>query len=522
MKSLIRRKEPSEKKEGPGALSAKLSFIPVVLYCVGGVIGAGIFGTPGEIMRSHTGPAVVFSYIVAGLACGITASCYADFASRFPSAGGSYAYVYASLGEFCAWIAAIGNTFEYALSGAAVARLWSKSLIELVPFLAKLTFDFGKDAVFAPDLFAPLICFLMMCVCLLGVQTSTKFSAGLTVLNVSIIAFILIYGGVKKVEAKNYDGIFAVSLANIFRGASTAVFSFIGWDSGCVLSEEVQNPTKTIPKVLYTALSILTVIFSAMVFVLSGMVTKDSVSRETAFMTAFNGDTFARTLIGVVILLCCTNGTYACTQAQPRVWLSVARDGLLPKKFYFLSEDTATPKFSIIITGLLMITVSCLFDFKLVEAATTASFLLVQALVCLGCLVMRGEQMGGHGNKKVAISRWLAILAGICSLIGAAFFVVTGDNSDEQWKNTCSTAMLPFFILAALAAFVSGIVSPAKKRDVIIPLIALLVNFFLVGIAGFLQLGILVGIVAAFSIIYFTYGIRHSTLNFDQVSASNK
>lgn len=508
MDAMLRKKPVDEvtcdkTSEVKAALKPSLSFKYVVLYGIAGVVGAGIFESPAKIIREQTGPAVVLSFIIAAIACAFTGICYADFAARYPSAGGSYAYIYSSLGEYCAFIAGVGNTFEYAFSGAAVARSWSGYLQAIFPSLV-ISNTSTKGAIISPDLYAPLISFAMAAICLLGVKQSTKLSAILTITNISAIIFIICVGA-SYIDTANYQPFFPFPASGILRGSTDAVFSFIGWDAVCVLSEDVKEPKKTIPRAIFTVLGLASVLYCCLLAVLTGMKPYTEIAPVASLMSVFPQGHYAQYVISVLVLLCSTNTTYASTQGNPMIWYSMARDGLLPAKFTAVDKNN-TPYFSIICTGILMVGISGLFNFDFIAGATTSAVLLVQGLVCLGCLLSRIDAQEYAANKdKIKMSLCVNIIATIAC---AGFYGEA--NSDPATASAFITVQWFLMTIAAVTGLL--VVSWSKTYGVLIPLIALMANFFLVGVSGFWSLAQLIIILSSFSLFYLSYGLTHSKL----------
>lgn len=503
------RKKPvddnSSSVEDKPALKPTLSFKYVVLYGIAGVVGAGIFESPAKIIREQTGPAVVLSFMIAAIACAFTGICYADFAAKHPSAGGSYAYIYSSLGEYCAFLAGVGNTFEYAFSGAAVARSWSGYLQALFPSLAIAQISM-KGAIISPDIYAPMISLAMAAICLLGVKQSTKLSAILTVTNISAIIFIICVGA-SYIDTSNYTPFFPFPASGIFRGSTDAIFSFIGWDAVCVLSEDVKEPKKTIPRAIFTVLGLASVLYCCLLAVLTGMKPFTEIAPVASLISVFPQGHYAQYVISVLVLLCSTNTTYATTQGNPMIWYSMARDGLLPAKFRAVDKNN-TPYFSVIGTGILMVCISGLFNFDFIAGATTSAVLLVQGLVCLGCLLGRVDSQDYAANKG-SIKTCLAI--NVFAIVACAgFYGETNDTLDAA--TVLAFVYVQWFLVAVAAVTGLLVVCWSKTYGSLIPLIALMTNFFLVGISGFWALAQLAIILASFSLLYFSYGLTHSKL----------
>jgi APA family basic amino acid/polyamine antiporter len=204
---------------------------------------------------------------------------------------------------------------------------------------------------------------------------------------------------------------------------------------------------------------------------------------------------FAQYVISVLVLLCSTNSTYATTQGNPMIWYSMARDGLLPARFSAVDKNN-TPQFSIICTGALMTCISGLFDFNVIAGATTSAVLLVQGLVCVGCLL---DKLNSQNEYRVRIK--VCLTMNIFATVACAGFYGENSNTTVQW-----------FLAAIAAVSALFVISWSKTYSGLVPLISATINFFLVGVSGFWALAQLCIIFAAFSVLYFSYGVSHSKL----------
>jgi basic amino acid/polyamine antiporter, APA family len=517
--ALTRVKEDyaSEKEGGSNLTKPPMSFIKLTLYGIGGVVGAGVFTSPGSILNStDCGSGIILSFLVAGLVCAITGICYADYAARMPSAGGSYSYVYSTLGEFCAWLAAIGNTFEYAFAAAAVARSFSRYAISFWQILAgskdilpKDVADNSKPKWFEIDYIAPVLTIATTLLCLLGLRNSSRIAAVLTVANVGSILLIIFFGLFTGFKGSNFtNGFKQTGFSKIMNGASLATFCFIAWDSACVFSEDVRNPKKVIPRAIFTTVGVVGSLFMLMIAVLCGMLDVTNVSNKTAlkespFLLAFAEYKAVQYCILVVILLCSINVVFACTQGQPKIWLGIARDGLLPKRFAFVDEES-TPKFSIIITGILT-TITCAFiNFDVIADATAIAVLLVQGLVSTGCFIERNKRVNG---KTESVTKAMVCICIVTSTLAAAFLQLADKSADHEVSY--KIAAYSFLGISGLAGI--GAVATTTPQG-IMPALAMFLNFFLVGYTGFVVMGQLAAIIAVFSALYFGYGMQNSVL----------
>jgi basic amino acid/polyamine antiporter, APA family len=405
---------------------------------VGAIIGTGIFILTGVAAHDRTGPALMLSFVLAGLACVFAALCYAEFASMVPVAGSAYTYAYATLGELFAWIIGWDLVLEYAVGSATVAHGWSAHFQEFIPIFheaiplipAKLPQAFHT----APfnyclnvgtgcphtgfvstgsyfDLPAILITFILTVVLVKGIKESATFNA--VMVAVKLIIVLMVIGiGVFLINPDNWHpfapyGYTGVSFfgntilgraapggepIGMFAGAAIIFFAYIGFDSVSVHSEEAKNPAKDVPTGIIASLIICTVLYIAVSAVLTGMVSYKDINIDAPVVDAFRraGLTWMQYLVAAGAMTGITSVLLVMMLSQPRVMLALARDGLVPKGFFGdIHPKFRTPWKSTILTGLFVASMAGFIPLSILAEMTSIGTLFAFVIVCAAVLVMR-------------------------------------------------------------------------------------------------------------------------------------
>src|SRR4051812_2188194 len=398
---------------------------------VGAIIGTGIFILTGVAAHDRTGPALMLSFVVAGLACVFAALCYAEFASMVPVAGSAYTYAYATLGELFAWIIGWDLILEYAVGAATVAHGWSAHFQEFTPL-----FDFHVPDIVrtAPvnyclsvgegcpttgfvstgswfDLPAVLITLILTAVLVKGIQESATFNAAMVA--VKLVIVVMVIGiGVFYIDSANwhpfapfgYTGIsfFGHTLfgetarggepLGMIAGAAIIFFAYIGFDSVSVHSEEAHEPARDVPKGIIASLIICTILYIAVSAVLTGMVPSSEINVDAPVVDAFKrvGLTWMQYLVAAGAMTGITSVLLVMMLSQPRVMLALARDGLVPRAFFGdVHPRFRTPWKSTILTGLFVATMAGLIPLSILAEMTSIGTLFAFVIVCGAVLVMR-------------------------------------------------------------------------------------------------------------------------------------
>ncbi len=404
---------------GPGQLTA---------LGVGAIIGTGIFILTGVAAHDRTGPALMLSFVLAGLACVFAALCYAEFASMVPVAGSAYTYAYATLGELFAWIIGWDLVLEYAVGAAVVANGWSgyfQSVLGLVgvtlpkavsgPAVAYnehsanfMHLDATGSVVNLP---AVVVVVLVTVVLVVGIRESARFNATMVIVKLAAVVFVILVGAFFVNTANwhpfapyGYTGLnmFGYHVAGqtdasgkplgMLAGAALAFFAYIGFDSVSTHSEEAKNPQRDVPIGIVASLGICTVLYIAVVAVLTGMVNYTELDINAPVADAFKrvGLGWAHGLIAVAGVAGITSVLLVMMLSQPRVLLAMARDGLIPHGFFgAVHERFRTPYKSTILTGLFVGLLAAFLPIDVLLELVNIGTLLAFVIVCAAVLIMR-------------------------------------------------------------------------------------------------------------------------------------
>jgi len=424
-----------------GGLKRSLTKWHLTALGVGATIGAGIFATTGtaiagDLARPGAGPAIIFSFVLTAVACGFAALCYAEFASMVPIAGSAYTYAYAALGEFVAWIIGWDLIVEYAVGNIGVAIGWSGYFRELLnqfgmnlpPWLstdfrsatdaARAVAAGGADEVTkytalalttAPHLFgfpvianlpAFLVVLLITCVLVVGVKESANSNNAMVVLKVLIILFFLGVGAffVKPINWSNpATGGFAPNgFGGISAAAAIIFFSYIGFDAVSTAAEEAINPAKDMPFGIIMSLVVTTVLYIAISIVMTGLAPWQQLGTAEPMITALrlaDGPPgilkVSRLIIAVGAVVAMGSVLLVFQLGQPRIFMSMARDGLLPPIFAKVHPKYKTPYIGTIITGVFVASFAAFANIAEVVDLTNIGTLFAFILVSIGVIVLR-------------------------------------------------------------------------------------------------------------------------------------
>ncbi len=419
---------------GDNRLRRALGPIQLTSLGIGCVIGAGIFVVTGQGAHDKAGPALMLSFVVAGLGCVFAALCYAEFASMVPVAGSAYTYAYATLGELAAWIIGWDLILEYTIASAAVAHGWSQYFQEVIKgflhfspetvakyhwvgWFLKTPFDYnpnvgevvGTGAVV--DLPAILIIIFLTIILVRGIRESAGFNTFMVLVKLAVVLFV-IFAGIHYVDPANWHpfapyGYTGVSLfgntifgqtgkggepLGMLAGAAIMFFAYIGFDSVSTHAEEAKNPRRDIPIGIITSLIICTVLYIAVAAVITGMVPYDKINIEAPIADAFRqkGLAWAHILISVGAVVGITSVLLVLMLSQPRVFLAMARDGLVPPKvFGAVHPRYRTPWISQILMGVFVCLMAGFLPLRILAELVNIGTLLAFVVVCAAVLVLR-------------------------------------------------------------------------------------------------------------------------------------
>ncbi len=415
----------AEAEGGSHRLKRVLGPVGLIAMGIGAVIGAGIFVATGKSAHDIAGPALMLSYVVAGMTCIFAALCYAEFAAMVPVAGSAYTYAYATLGELLAWIIGWDLVLEYAVGAATVANGWSgylsKSIlpkigITLPTWCSTSPWAYDANAGLTStgsyfDLPAVLIAIAVTLVLVKGIKESAGFNALMVALKLSAVLFVIIvgahyvnpdnwhpfapygYGGLSVfgheiVGGKNAAG----HPVGVLAGAAIVFFAYIGFDAVSTQAEEAKNPKRDIPIGIMGSLIVCTILYIAVVAVLTGMVKYDQIDIHAGVSSAFKsvGLGWAEFMIAIAGVAGITSVLLVMMLSAPRVFLAMARDGLLPKSFFgAVHPKFQTPWKSTLLVGAVVAVMAGLFPIDWLLDLTNIGTMLAFVIVCAAVLVMR-------------------------------------------------------------------------------------------------------------------------------------
>jgi APA family basic amino acid/polyamine antiporter len=364
---------------------------------VGAIVGTGIFVLTGHAAAVNAGPALVISFVFAGIVSVFAGLCYAELASTVPIAGSAYTYTYATLGEFIAWIIGWDLILEYGVGAATVSVGWSAYLCDFlksafgVQFPAALHAAPGAGGVV--DLPAMVIVFLVSALLIRGTGETNVVNQIIVAVKLVIVAFFIIVGA-GHVQPANWHPFAPFGAVGIFGGAAIIFFAYIGFDMVSTSAEECRNPKKDLPIGILGSLVICTVLYIAVTAVLTGMVkyTQLNVASPVSFAMIHVGLNWAAAIISVGAVAGLTTVLLAGLYGQSRILFAMSRDGLLPPIFSKINPKTRTPWLSSIIIGVVVMLIAGFTPIdtlaKLVNIGTLSAFILVS----VGVIVLRRSQ----------------------------------------------------------------------------------------------------------------------------------
>jgi APA family basic amino acid/polyamine antiporter len=391
----------------------------LVFLGIGCIIGAGIFVRTGNAAALHAGPAVLLSFVIAGIVCGFAGLCYAELASTLPVSGSAYTYSYTTIGEFAAWVMGALLLLEYGLAASVVSVGWSGYMVSLLADIgihvpAALTGPYGYPKELADgtvittvfNLPAFLVCLALALLLVVGVSESAKFNNVIVAIKVTVLAAFIIVGGFILIQ--NYDqfahnwqpfipeptgekGEFGWS--GILRAASIVFFAYIGFEAVSTAGQEAKNPAKDMPVGIIGSLVVCTVIYILVSIVLTLIVpyTELNVPDPVAVAVDAFGPEWgwlAKTIkVGAIIGL--TSVILVLMYGQTRIFYTMARDGLLPKVFSRVHPKFRTPWINTILVGLAVATAGGFFDINFLGDATSVGTLAAFGIVCLTVIWLR-------------------------------------------------------------------------------------------------------------------------------------
>lgn len=537
---------------GGDGLNKILGVRDLVSLGIAAIVGAGIFSTIG-LASFNGGPAVSLLFVFTAVACVFTALSYAQFASTVPVSGSAYTYAYVAFGELFAWIIGWALILEYAVSNMVVAISWSKYFVNMlrgfgVTIPGYLTIDPGSaseafaklqatglssltateqyaaaayqsapkfgDFPIILDLPAGVITALVTALVYIGIRESRTASNLMVVLKVGVV-LLVIFAGAFYVKPENWTPFAPNGVKGVLSGVAAVFFAFIGFDSISTTAEECKDPQRDMPKAMIYCLLICTVLYVLITLVLTGMVNYKelNVNDPLAFVFESVGLDFMAGLISVSSVIAITSALLVYQLGQPRIWMTMSRDGLLWKKFSNIHPKYKTPSFATVITGLVVGIPALFFKMDFFVDLTSVGTFFAFILVCGGVLYLDHTGISARSKFKVPYinGKFLVGVALVAAVLGLFFY---GDNVIAEWKVMTFSEVLEHKLLTIIFWITWLVLSVMsyKYNFSVLPVMGILTNLYLMTELGATNWFIFVIWLAIGLVIYFSYGYRKSKL----------
>lgn len=508
---------------------------------IAAVIGAGIFSTIGQAAYNG-GPGVVFLFIITAVTCGFTALCYAEFASRVPVAGSAYTYSYVTFGELVAWVIGWALILEYGIGNVVVSISWSSYFVNLLEgiglhlpeWLATDPTTAHKAFVAAQSAGAPtehltwskapviagyhiicnfpafIIVVLITALAYIGIKesrSSANFMVGLKL----VVLAVLVAIGVFYIDTDNWDPFVPNGLPGILKGVSAVFFAYIGFDAISTTAEECANPQRDLPRGMIYSLIICTVIYVVVTLVITGMVNYgefNNVADPLAFV-------FEKINLGKVGFFISVSAVIAATSVllvfqigQPRIWMSMSRDGLMPKRFGKIHPKFQTPGFSTIVTGIIVAIPSLFVEGTLMTDLTSIGTLFAFVLVCGGVLMLPRQEKSAVKKFNLPYINGQWIVSCLFVIFIYFFYKRLTDSVVNLFTETHEQMLFFLFVL------IFGVITVATfiKKLSLIPVLGMVCCLYLMIEIPTSSWIVFFGWMAFGLVLYFCYGYWKSKL----------
>jgi len=395
-----------------GELKRTLGALNLTALGVGAIIGAGIFVLTGQAAANYAGPAIVLSFILSGIACAFAALCYAEFASMIPVAGSAYTYAYATMGEFWAWIIGWDLILEYLFASSTVAVGWSGYVVS---FLKDLGFVIPKELTLAPynyvneqwvatggviNLPAMVIIGIVTILLVRGIQESVTINNFIVILKVVVIILFIILGfnylntdNWTPFIPENTGKLGEYGISGIIRGAGVIFFAYIGFDAVSTAAQEAKNPQRDMPIGIIASLLVSTVLYILVALALTGVVPYKDLGVPDPIAVGIDamgeGSLWLRPIIKIGAIAGLSSVVLVMLLGQPRIFYSMAKDGLLPQFFAQIHPKFQTPYKTTILTGMVAMVLAGFLPIGVLGELVSIGTLLAFVMVCIGIWALR-------------------------------------------------------------------------------------------------------------------------------------
>ncbi len=538
--------------QGEHTLKKTLSLRDITSLGIAAIIGAGIFSTIGNASAAG-GPAVILLFIFIAIACSFSAMSYAEFASSIPISGSAYTYAYAAFGELTAWIIGWALIVEYAIGNIVVAISWSDYFTGLMEGIGLhipefLTMDYlsakngfaeatamlGNGETLtqilqqqmlawqqAPEIFGmKLICdlpalavvFAITALIYRGVHETKTVGNYFVALKLSVIVLVIIVGAFY-VNPGNWSPFAPNGLAGVLQGVASVFFAYIGFDALATTAEECKNPKRDLPKAMIASLTICTVLYILIALTLTGLVSYKELGVGDPLAHAFEliNLPWMQGIVAVSAVIAMASVLLVFQNGQPRIWMSMSRDGLLPARFSSIHKQFKTPAFSTIVTGVFVAVPALFLNLKEVTDLSSIGTLFAFVIVNAGVIRMESHKNEYHVGFRVPYINGRLLVPLLC-LVSLYFYIALGAMAEDlnlnQAKEQMNIPMLLFWFLFVVLAILSFI-----KRYSAIPVLGMITNFYLMAQLNFTNWAAFIIWLLLGLVIYLTYGRFKSKLN---------
>lgn len=546
--SLFRQKpiaalQPEAEGHGGDQLNRTLSVRDLTFLGIAAVIGAGVFSTIGSAAYNG-GPGVIFLFIITAITCGFTALCYAEFASRVPVAGSAYTYSYVTFGEIVAWIIGWALILEYAIGNIVVAISWSayfNNILKALGLQLPIWLTVGAQTAryayenalangesvaglaytqapawsgikFIINLPAFLVVVLVTWLAYIGIKESKRSANMMVLLKLVVLGLVALLGFYYIFSAgttENWSPFLPNGFAGVLKGVSAVFFAYIGFDAISTTAEECSNPQRDLPRGMLYSLLICTGIYIVIALVITGMVNYQELGVADPLAYVFEKINLKNVgfFVSVSAVVAATSVLLVFQLGQPRIWMSMSRDGLLPQQFAKVHPRYKTPSFATMVTGLLVGIPVLFIDDKLVTDLTSIGTLFAFVLVCGGVLLLpRKTPEPGKFNLPYINGQFIVVvLVGLfLYAFRARWFAALTHLGNENYQEVL------FLIFAGFAVGVATF--SLLRRWSLIPTLGMLCcGYLMVEIPARSWL-VFFGWMALGLLIYFSYGVKKSKL----------
>jgi len=424
-------------EHGGKALRRTLTAMDLTLLGIGAIIGTGIFVLTGTAAANQAGPGIVLSYVMAGLACGFAALCYAEFAAMIPISGSAYTYAYATLGEIFAWMIGWDLILEYAVGSMTVAVGWSGYFQRILAGFGMhlpVWMSASPDAAVGSliNLPAILIVLAIMVLLVIGVRESARFNAAMVMVKLAAVLFFIVVGATY-VKPENWSPFMPYGFSGVMTGAAVVFFAYIGFDAVSTTAEEAKNPSRDLPIGIIASLIVCTILYLAVAGILTGILPVVQYKSDAQFLNApvgyalavINKD-WAAGLVSAGAVAGITSVLLVMLMSQPRIFFAMSRDNLLPAGVSKVHPKFRTPYITTMITCLIVSVVAGFVPINILGEMTSIGTLFAFVVVSIAVIILRVKRPEARRPFRVPLGYTIPV-AGVlfCVYLMVSLSVMT-------------------------------------------------------------------------------------------------